>query len=110
MNDNIRSLDPNEAIDQIETLGSWLLEIMANNGSDELNEEGGLAYQHYSPATMTAIASAFAYARLLRMISANIFQLHQGDLTEEQFHHALEEGANELEESNPFTEYNDEEQ
>ena len=109
MSDNIRSLDPNEAIEKIDTLAGWLLEIMANNGSDELNEEGGFAYQHYSPATMTAIASAFAYARLLRMISANIFQLHQGDLTEEQFHHALEEEADKLEKTNPFTEYEEEE-
>lgn len=90
--------DPNEFIDSLDMIASWLHEILVNNGSDELNDEGGLTYQDYEPATQTAIASAFAYARILRVLSAEIFQLHQGDISEEQFHHAIDEGMDKLEE------------
>ena len=94
--------DPNEFIENLDMVASWLHEILVNNGSDELNDEGGLAYKDYDTATQTAIASAFAYARILRVLSAEIFQLHQGDISEEQFHHAIDEGMNELDETNPF--------
>ena len=95
-------LDPNQLIDHLEMMAIWTHDILRNNGSDELNEEGGLAYRDYEPATQTAIASAFAYARILRVLSAAIFELHQGDISEEQFHHAIDEGMNELEASSPF--------
>ena len=100
-------LDPNQLIDHLDMMAIWTHDILKNNGSDELNEDGGLAYRDYEPATQTAIASAFAYARILRVLSAEIFQLHQGDISEEQFHHAIDEGMNRLEESSPFTD-NDE--
>jgi hypothetical protein len=95
--------DPNEFIESLDMMAAWLHEILANNGSDELNDEGGPAYQDYDTATQTAIASAFAYSRILRVLSAQIFQLHQGDISEEQFHHAIDEGMNELDETNPFS-------
>jgi len=95
--------DPNEFIESLDMVASWLHEILVNNGSDEINDEGGLAYKDYEPATQTAIASAFAYARILRVLSAEIFQLHQGDISEEQFHHAIDEGMDRLEESSPFS-------
>jgi len=94
--------DPNELINNLDMMASWLHEILVNNGSDELSDEGGLAYKDYEPATQTAIASAFAYARILRVLSGEIFQLHQGDISEEQFHHAIDEGMDRLEESSPF--------
>ena len=94
--------DPNEFIENLDMVASWLHEILVNNGSNELNDEGGLAYKNYEPATQTAIASAFAYARILRVLSAEIFQLHQGDMSEEQFHHSIDEGMDKLEESSPF--------
>jgi len=100
--------DPNEFIDSLDIIASWLHEILVNNGSDELNDEGGPAYQDYDTATQTAIASAFAYSRILRVLSAEIFQLHQGDISEEQFHHAIDEGINELEENSPFSEEEEE--
>jgi hypothetical protein len=100
--------DPNKFIDSLDMMAAWLHEILANNGSDELNDEGGLAYKDYEPATQTAIASAFAYAKILRVLSAEIFQLHQGDISEEQFHHAIDEGINRLEENNPFSEEEEE--
>jgi len=94
--------DPNEFIDSLDMMAAWLHETLVNNGSDELNDEGGLTYQDYELATQTAIASAFAYSRILRVLSAEIFQLHQGDISEEQFHHAIDEGMDRLEESSPF--------
>lgn len=101
-------LDPNELIENLNMMAAWTHEILVNNGSDELNEEGGLAYRHYRPETQTVIASAFAYARILHVLSAAIFALHQNDISEEQFHHAIDEGINQLEASIPFQD--DEEQ
>ena len=104
-------LDPNQLIGNLDMMARWAHDILRNNGSDELNEEGGLKYRDYEPATQTAIASAFAYARILHVLSAAIFVLHQGDISEEQFHHAIDEGMNELEASSPFQDGdNDEEQ
>ena len=95
-------LDANQLIDNLDRMARWTHEILRNNGSNELNDEGGLKYRNYEPATQTAIASAFAYARILHVLSAAIFVLHQGDISEEQFHHAIDEGMNRLEESSPF--------
>lgn len=95
-------LDANQLIENLDMMARWTHEILKNNGSDELNDEGGLKYRDYEPATQTAIASAFAYARILHVLSAAIFVLHQGDISEEQFHHAIDEGMNRLEESSPF--------
>ena len=95
-------LDANQLIDNLDMMARWTHEILRNNGSDELNDEGGLKYRDYEPATQTAIASAFAYARILHVLSAAIFVLHQGDISEEQFHHAIDERMNRLEESSPF--------
>ena len=94
--------DPNELIESLDIMAAWLHEILVNNGSNELNDEGGLVYQDYEPATQTAIASAFAYSRILRVLCDEIFQLHQGDISEEQFHHAIDEGMDRLEETSPF--------
>ena len=108
MNDNENELeendglDPNQLIDNLNMMAIWTHGLLRNNGSDELNEEGGPAYRDYEPATQTAIASAFAYSRILHVLSASIFALHQGDISEEQFHHAIDEGMNELEASSPF--------
>jgi len=95
-------LDPNQLIENLNMMAIWTHDILRNNGSDELNDEGGLAYRDYEPATQTTIASAFAYARILHVLSASIFALHQGDISEEQFHHAIDGGMNELEASSPF--------
>ena len=95
-------LDANQLIDNLDMMARWTHEILRNNGSDELNDDGGLKYRDYEPATQTAIASAFAYARILHVLSAAIFVLHQGDISEEQFHHAIDAGMNRLEESSPF--------
>jgi hypothetical protein len=100
-------LDPNQLIGNLDMMARWTHDILRNNGSDELNEEGGLKYRDYEPATQTAIASAFAYARILHVLSAAIFVLHQGDISEEQFHHAIDEGMNRLEESSPFQDNNE---
>jgi hypothetical protein len=105
---NDAGLDPNKFIESLDMMAAWLHEILANNGSDELNDEGGLAYKDYDTATQTAIASAFAYSRILRVLSDQIFQLHQGDISEEQFHHAINEGIDELKESSPFSEEEEE--
>jgi hypothetical protein len=61
-------LNANQLIDNLDMMARWTHEILRNNGSDELNEEGGLKYRDYEPATQTAIASAFAYARILHVL------------------------------------------
>jgi hypothetical protein len=108
--DGQEGLDPNQLIGNLDMMAIWTHDILRNNGSDELNEEGGLKYRDYEPATQTAIASAFAYARILHVLSAAIFVLHQGDISEEQFHHAIDEGMNELEASSPFQDGDNNEQ
>jgi len=100
-------LDANQLIDNLDMMARWTHDLLRNNGSNELNDEGGLKYRDYEPATQTAIASAFAYARILHVLSASIFALHQGDISEEQFHHAIDEGMNRLEESSPFQDNNE---
>jgi len=106
-NDEQDGLDPVQLINNLDMFAIWTHDLLRNNGSDELNDEGGLKYRDYEPATMTVIASAFAYARILHVLSAAIFVLHQGDISEEQFHHAIDEGMNRLEESSPFQDNNE---
>jgi hypothetical protein len=103
-------LDPNQFIDNLNMMAIWTHDLLKNNGSNELNDEGGPAYRDYEPATQTTIASAFAYARILHVLSAAIFALNQGDISEEQFHHAIDEGMNELEASRPFQDDNNDEE
>jgi hypothetical protein len=71
--------------------------LIQNNGSDEIDDEGGPIYAKYSDATIAGIAAAFTYARLLRVVSACIFRLNQRDFTEEHFHHELNHALNMME-------------
>lgn len=90
------SLDPNQFIGNLDMFAGWVLGLIENNGSDEIDEEGGPAHQHYGPATTTMMALSFAQTRLLRVLAVCIFRLNQGDLTEEQFHHELDEAMEKL--------------
>lgn len=89
-------LEPNDFCEQIDNFSLWVMEQLVNNGSDELDEDGSPLFKHYGQATQAAFAAAFAYSRLLRIVSACIFKLNQGDFTEEQFHHELEHALNQL--------------
>ena len=90
MNDN-QSLDPNHFIHSLDMFAGWTLSLIHNNGDDEIDDEGAPIHANYSPATLTSIALALAYSRLVRVVAACIFKLHQGDLSEEQFHHEMDE-------------------
>lgn len=91
------SINPNEFIQSLDLFSGWLMGLIQNNGSDELDDEGGPIYSNYSDATIAGIAAAFTYARLLRVVSACIFRLNQKDFTEEHFHHELEHALNTME-------------
>ena len=82
-------IEPNEFIHKLDLYSGWLMGLIQNNGSDEIDEEGAPIYAKYSDATIAGIAAAFTYARLLRVVSACIFRLNQRDFTEEHFHHEL---------------------
>ena len=72
------------------------MQLIENNGSGEIDDEGAPMFRQYSPATLAAIASALAYAKLLRMIAGCIFTLQQGDISEQMFHREIEEALNRL--------------
>lgn len=97
VNDN-QGLDPNRMVEDLDKFSGWVLNLLENNGSDEIDEEGAPLYANYSSSTQAMLAMAFAQARLVRIISACTFRLHQGDFSEEQFHHAIEEAMDKLEE------------
>ena len=92
------SLDPNELVHSLDLFAGWLLGLIDNNGSDEIDDEGGPKHAHYSEATMTMLAMAFAQARLLRVLAACIFRLNQGDFSEEHFHHEIDEAMEKMDE------------
>ena len=94
-------LDPNRLISDLDMMSGWLLGLMKNNGSKELSDEGGLIYANYSNETIAAMVAAFSHAKLLRVMSACIFRLNQGDLSEEQFHHTLEQALDMVEQNSP---------
>jgi hypothetical protein len=82
-------IEPNEFIHKLDLYSGWLMGLIQNNGSDEIDDEGAPIYANYSDSTIAGIAAAFTYARLLRVVSACIFRLNQKDFTEEHFHHEL---------------------
>ena len=94
-------LDPNKLISNLDMMSGWLLGLIKNNGSQELSDEGGPIYANYSEETMAAMVAAFSHSRCLRVMSACIFRLNQGDFSEEQFHHAIEQGLDMLEQNSP---------
>lgn len=83
------TINPNEFIHSLDLFAGWLMGVIQNNGSDEIDDEGAPIFANYSQPTIAMIISAFAHARLLRVVSACIFKLNQGDFTEEHFHHEL---------------------
>lgn len=96
------SIEPNEFVHSLDLYSGWLMGLIQNNGSDEIDDEGAPIYANYSAATIAGIAAAFTYARLLRVVSACIFRLNQGDFTEEHFHHELNHSFGKLSNENPF--------
>jgi hypothetical protein len=96
------SINPNEFVHSLDLFAGWLLALLENNGSEEIGENGAPMFADYGQATQAMLATAFAYTRLLRITSACIFKLNQGDFTEEHFHHELAHAFNKLENENPF--------
>jgi hypothetical protein len=90
-------IEPNEFIHKLDLYAGWLMGLIQNNGSNEIDDEGAPIYANYSDATIAGIAAAFTYARLLRVVSACIFRLNQRDFTEEHFHHELNHALNMME-------------
>lgn len=88
--------DPNRFAQDLGTFADWTMQLIENNGSTELDEEGAPMFSDYSPATLSAIAAALAYAKLLRMVAACIFRLNQGDYSEQVFHREIDNALNAL--------------
>ena len=88
--------DPNRFAQDLETFADWTMQLIENNGSNEIDDEGAPMFSDYSPATLSAIAAALAYAKLLRMVSACIFRLNQGDYSEQMFHREIDNALNAL--------------
>lgn len=92
-----RAIDAKEFVQGLDLFARWAMQLIENNGSTELDDEGAPMFGNYSPATLAAIASAHAYAKLLRMTAACIFLLQQGDISEQEFHREIENALNMLE-------------
>jgi hypothetical protein len=90
-------LNPNDFIQSLDMFSGWLMGLIQNNGSDEINEEGAPMFANYGEATQAAFATTIAYARVLRTMAACLFKLNQGDFTEEHFHHEMDFAFNQLE-------------
>jgi hypothetical protein len=93
-------IDPNAFVQKIDLFTAWIVTMMENNGSDELGEDGAPIFANYGAATIATFATAFVYSRLMRILSAAIFKLNQGDFTEEHFHHELEHALHQMERDN----------
>jgi hypothetical protein len=89
---------PNRFVDDLETFAEAMMYMIENNGRTELNDEGAPMFQSYGPATLAAFASALAYAKLLKAISSCIFQLNQGDFSEQVFHREIENALDMMDE------------
>lgn len=90
------AIDANEFVQGLDIFAAWALQLIENNGSTEIDDEGAPMFGNYSPATLAAIAAALAYAKLLRMTAACIFMLNQGDLSEQEFHREIDNALNML--------------
>jgi hypothetical protein len=90
-------LNPNDFIHSLDLFAGWLIGLIQNNGSDEIDDEGAPMFANYGTATQAAFATTIAYARVLRTMAACLFKLNQGDFTEEHFHHEMDFAFNQLE-------------
>lgn len=104
----VDSINPNEFVHSLDLFGGWLMTILKNNGSEEIGDDGAPMFADYGSATQAAIATTFAYVRLVRVLSACIFKLNKGDFTEEHFHHELEHCMNRMETEIDLTSEDDE--
>jgi hypothetical protein len=93
-------IDPNAFVQKLDLFTAWLVTLMENNGSDEIGDDGAPIFANYGAATIATLATAFVYSRLMRILSAAIFKLNQGDFTEEHFHHELEHALHQMEKDN----------
>ncbi len=91
-----KGIDPNKFVQDLDAFASWTMQLIEHNGSTEIDEEGAPMFQSYNPATIAALASALAYAKLLRLIAACIFMLNQGDFSEQEFHREIDNALNML--------------
>ena len=107
-NDEGRELCPSELLENLETLAMWMEELLTNNGSDQLSDDGGLEYRNYSEPTLEVMAYTLAHAKILHLIAAHLFLLRQDDITEEQMHHSIDAGIEKMELLNPFSEEEEE--
>lgn len=94
------TLNPSELIDQLEGLAAWAENIVYNNESTEIDEDCNPIGKNYSQETLETFAAINAHANLLRVLTRNSFLLWQGDFTEEQMHHAIDEDLNKLQAEN----------
>lgn len=95
-------LDPNDFVESLDEFAGWTLSQLENNGSDEIDDEGRPMFANYGTATQSVLAMAFAYTRILRILSDCLFKLNQGDFTEEHFHHEIEIAMEQLNQESPL--------
>lgn len=88
------TLKPNDLIEQLEALAVWTRQTIERNESEDLTEDCQPIGRNYSQETMETFSMVFGHAQLLHTLARHALMLWQGDLSEEQFHHGID---NELE-------------
>ena len=89
--DDANSFDPNYVMRDLGNVSGWIRQNIENNGSEQLDDEGAPMFKSYGHATISVFMHTFVYCEILRMLLSAMFQLDQGDITEEQFHHEIDE-------------------
>lgn len=89
--DDANSFDPNDVMRDLGNVSGWIRQNIEHNGSEQLDDEGAPMFKNYGQATIAVFMHSFVYCEILRMLLSAMFQLDQGDITEEQFHHEIDE-------------------
>ena len=85
------SFDPNNVMRDLGNVSGWIRQNIEHNGSEQLDDEGAPMFNNYGQATIGVMMHSFVYCEILRMLLSVMFQLDQQDITEEQFHHEIDE-------------------
>ena len=83
--------DPNDVMRDLANVSGWIRQNIEHNGSEQLDDEGAPMFKSYGQATIAVMMRSFVYCEMLRMLLSAMFQLDQQDITEEQFHHEIDE-------------------
>jgi len=96
MNLDKREVNCKEIVENLYLFSKWCRQVVEYNGSSEVDEECNPLFKNYNDTTLEAFSSASEIAKCLAIISANLFMLHNDDLSEDRLFSEIERNCNEL--------------